>query len=318
MITVREFDTGDENLVSQIHNVAFQEWRNKFGHEYGYGPIYHHDVLEWARKLNSHLLVAEHNGEITGYVHLGLKETEGQDIRISEGEIVPTGPSMGQSRLAVLPEYRRMGVATALVERGEELFRSINTDFVVAYACSSNIPGCLLFRKLGFRSEPQYWHEPFSTVVPLYADGVYAELDLDKPIMKPKPNPHISVRDASMEDIEELDRIFGLPWRIIPATRAKEWLTEMEIALVAERKDEIVGAMGCYSNGGLSIPGVVPEHRNKGIGSTLLYHLLIRMKKTHAKAVAYTGLPFSYALKMHWRFGFTEKDRKIHFFKVAG
>lgn len=320
MITVKEFDLGQEDLIANVHNIAFRKWRHEFGpelgDEFGYKPLSPSEILEWTEKSKAHLLVAEINGKIVGYAHLRLKETKGHNTTIFEGEIVPTGPSMGQSRLAVLPEYRRMGVATTLVKQAEGLFKGMDADFFVAYALSSNVPSSQLFGKLEFKHEPLYWYKPYSTLVPLYADGVYAELDLNNPIKKPKLNPYISVREASIGDLEALVRIWRRPWNIVPAERVKDWLREMEILLVAEYKGEVVGAMGCYSNGELSIAGVVPEYRRRGIGSSLLYHLLIRMKKAYTKAVAYTGLPFSDALKLYWRFGFTEKDRKIHFFRA--
>ena len=319
MIAVREFNLGEEDVVASIHNIAFRKWRKEFGYEladeFGYGSVNSNEILKWTSEAKAHLLIAERDGKIVGYAHIRLKETKGQSIVILEGEIVPMGPSMGQSRLAVLPKYRRTGVATALVKQAEGLFKAMDADFFVAYALSSNEPSCQLFKKLEFQRDPLYWYKPYSTLVPLYADGVYTELDLNKPLNRPKLNPHVSVREASIDDLEVLVKIWRRSFGVLRAGRAIDWLREMEVLLIAEHKGEAVGAMGCYSSGELSIPGVLPEYRRRGVGSTLFYHLLVRMKRTHTKAVAYTGLPFTDALRMYWRFGFNEKNRKIHFFK---
>jgi len=61
-----------------------------------------------------------------------------------------------------------------------------------------------------------------------------------------------------------------------------------------------------FSNTGvLGIPGVLPEHRKKGIGTTLFFHLLERMQlKGHSKAAADTGIMLQDTTKMYHCLGF--------------
>lgn len=81
-------------------------------------------------------LVAELNGRIVGYV-IGLVKKWG------EGHVVS---------IAVHPEYRRRGVATALMEELLRRFKSRNVRSVRLEVRVSNRVAISLYEKLGFQS----------------------------------------------------------------------------------------------------------------------------------------------------------------------
>jgi len=109
----------------------------------------------WTRSdfLKYDCIVAESNGEIAGF--LVSREVFGGDAaNPSQLEIL---------NLAVAPEFRRLGIATALISkvlsRGAELFLEVR---------ESNQPAQRLYRKLGFLEvarRPKYYHNPDETAI---------------------------------------------------------------------------------------------------------------------------------------------------------
>ncbi|MBA7513724.1 hypothetical protein ES705_05742 [subsurface metagenome] len=80
-----------------------------------------------------------------------------------------------------------------------------------------------------------------------------------------------------------------------------------EITLVAEFEGKVVGCMEYTSVGAIGIPGVLPQYRKKGIGSTLFYNLLKSMKENGLpKALADSGYvsELRKAIRMYKRFNF--------------
>ncbi len=57
------------------------------------------------------------------------------------------------NRLAVLPQYRRRGLAAALVEACEAAIRADGIEIVAVLIESDNLPSCRLFENLGYRSD---------------------------------------------------------------------------------------------------------------------------------------------------------------------
>lgn len=90
-------------------------------------------------------LVSEVNGRITGYIMCRIERilSKFQRFKISKaGHVIS---------IAVLPEYRRMGIATSLLKNAMKIVREV-------YDCSeiflevrvSNTPAINLYEKLGF------------------------------------------------------------------------------------------------------------------------------------------------------------------------
>ena len=69
--------------------------------------------------------------------------------------------------------------------------------------------------------------------------------------------------------------------------------------------------------GRLGVPGVLPEYRHQGIGTTLFYRLLQEMqRKGHDKAVADTGIMLQDAIRMYHRLGFHIARRLWHWVRL--
>ena len=66
------------------------------------------------------------------------------------------------NRLAVLPEYRRRGVARALVSACDAAIRAHGIEIVSALVEPSNAASCDLFEKLGYRADMpvRYYRKP--------------------------------------------------------------------------------------------------------------------------------------------------------------
>ena len=98
-------------------------------------------------------IVAESNGRIAGFL-VSRQVFAGDAANPAQREIL---------NLAVAPEFRRMGIATALISkvlsRGAELFLEVR---------ESNVAAQRLYRKLGFLEvarRPKYYHHPDETAI---------------------------------------------------------------------------------------------------------------------------------------------------------
>jgi len=310
-IEVVPFHSGQEALVAQIHNDGFGEWIRKLGRTYAYRQISPQDVLNWIQNPGDTLWLAYVNGIPAGYVHCRIEEIEGQSNFLHLLYEL-TAPNMGQSRIAVVPEHRRKGVATALISTTLEHFKSQGVEIATVFAYSDNTAASALLTSLGFTHSEYFYFDRYSDKEPFVFDTIYAELDLRQPLKNVRLNPDVRIRAPREDDLESLMRIFGecSPWVYGPNPSAQQvlgWLREPwgEVTLVAEYEGKAVGAMEFSKDGVLGIPGVLPEYQNKGIGTTLFYHLLKRMQQRgHSKAIADTGIMQQNAIKMYHRLGF--------------
>ncbi len=90
----------------------------------------------------SHFYIAKVNNEAVGYI--------GVQIFSGEGYV---------TNVATLPEYRKQGIARALMERALEN----EMDFLTLEVRKSNLPAISLYRKLGFEEvgiRPKFYREP--------------------------------------------------------------------------------------------------------------------------------------------------------------
>lgn len=132
-VQIRQASAEDLPRVMMINRVCLPE---------NYTYFFFDSILQSYPKA---FLVAEVNGEIVGYimcrVEYGLSKLDRLSMR-RLGHIIS---------IAVLPDHRRMGIATALLTRALEALRN-------EYRCSeaylevrvSNSPAISLYRKLGF------------------------------------------------------------------------------------------------------------------------------------------------------------------------
>jgi GNAT superfamily N-acetyltransferase len=97
------------------------------------------------------------------------------------------------------------------------------------------------------------------------------------------------------------------------------WLSNpnSEAILVAEFDEEIIGAMEFFRDGVISVPGILPQYRHRGFGTTLFYHLLKTMQHHgHKKAIGDTGIIQEDMTRMYHRFGFDVSKRLLNWMKV--
>ncbi len=90
----------------------------------------------------SHFYVALSDGEVVGYMGLQIFSREGYVTNV-----------------AVLPDYRRQGIAAKLIERAVQN----DMDFITLEVRKSNAPAIALYEKAGFENvgiRPNYYSAP--------------------------------------------------------------------------------------------------------------------------------------------------------------
>ncbi len=113
--------------------------------------------LDLYRRFPESFIVAEQNGEIVGYImcriELGFSNF-GFSGLIKKGHIVS---------IAVLPEFRRKGIAKALINRAMEGMKLYKAKQCFLEVRVSNVPAVNLYKSLGFQIT--------KTIHGYYADG---------------------------------------------------------------------------------------------------------------------------------------------------
>ena len=111
-IKTRPYADGEEELVTRIHNLGFEEWIDALGMYYGYVHLEPEDVRKW--KNRDGLFLAEMDGQPVGYAHFSLWNVAG--VRIG-GILTHEGDGeYGQGKITVISGKRRMGVGSELVK----------------------------------------------------------------------------------------------------------------------------------------------------------------------------------------------------------
>ena len=316
-IKVNSFNFGQEELVCQIHNIAFNDWIERLGSLYAYHKIEPKEVFMWSQEPSKSIWLAYVNGDPAGYVCCQLNQQQGNNT-IKNLLYEETKESLGQSKIAVLPKYRRRGVAKALLILTMEHYKSLDAETAMVISYSDNIAASALMSSLGFEHRDFYYYTPYSDEEPYIQDAVLAELDLSRPLKPVRLNPDVMIRRLQEEDLAAMRKIFSecrpdVFGSAPSAQQVYEWYTGQwaEISLIAEYNKEVVGCMEFTASGVIGIPGVLPSYQNQGIGSTLFYSLLKTMQDMgKAKALADTGIIMQDAIKMYERFGFNTSRRQ--------
>jgi ribosomal protein S18 acetylase RimI-like enzyme len=319
-IQVMPFEQGMEDEVVAIHNQAFEEWR-RLGRAYQYHQVTSQDIADWLKEDD--LWVAYVESEPAGYVLCGVEGEKGRttfDYFLYRN----THKDMGQAKIAVVLCYRRKGVATALLNTTLHYFSEQGLEIAVAFTYSDNHAATGLLSKLGFIHKDKYYLNRFSSEHPFVFDSVYAELDLTRSLVEIPLNSAVIARSPCESDLEVMIRVFGecSPWVYGPYPDPRKvlaWLRKPwgEVTLVAEFNGKPVGAMEFSKQGLLGIPGVLPEYRPIGVGTTLFYRLLEKMKNQgYRKAVIDTGVTQREPIRMYERFGFDTSRRQWSWVKL--
>jgi ribosomal protein S18 acetylase RimI-like enzyme len=322
-IQVKPFRMGQEALVAQIHNTGFAEWMRELEGCYRYSKLTPERVLDWNQTASGSLWIAYVDGTAVGYVSYSVRREHGKHDFVSLRFDV-THPDWGQSRIAVVPEYRRKGVATALLRAVLDSFKMQGGTVAVALAYSFNGSASTLFSKAGFINHELFYFEPYSDREPWSFDSIYAEIDLTKPLKEVPLNPMLKIRPPQADDIGAFLNLCrrSAPFAFGPNPSPRqidEWLSNpnSEAILVAEFDGKVIGAMEFFRDGVIGIPGILPEHRNSGFGTTLFYHLLKKMQlHGQKKAIGDTGVIQEEMLRMYRRFGFDLSQRLLNWVKA--
>lgn len=247
-----------------------------------------------------------------GYIHCS-QWVEKMDNEIVGLYFPETVEERGQSKIAVVPSFRKKGIAKVLVEHAIEYYKKVGAEIAIALAYNDNTLASQFLIKLGFKHERYHYYDKYSKTEPFEMDAVLATFDLTQTLPNITLNPEVNVRTIAEKDLPAIKDFFkdrpqyGV--NLSNIERVLNWYKEGwgEVTLVAEFRGKVVGLMEYNSVGVVGIPGVLPEYRRKGIGSTLFYHLLKSMKeKGLSKALADSGYVSwtENARKMYKRFNF--------------
>ena len=305
-----EFDTVEE--ICRIHNKGFSEWINSLGILYGYKTVTKSDVEQWMAPDNSRILVAYENNTPIGYLHYQIIKMKGEIREITCLEIIETTEGRGQSRITVIPEKRRIGVAEKLLRHVLTFTREHNVDVIIVYAYNKNQTINRILNKLGFIHKRIMYYPAFSSKIPIAHDTILAEFDLSKEIPVLLYKDEINIREFQYTDLEDLRQIFvecrsDMLKNLSEREIGNYWIEDnwAEKTFVAEFHGEVVGCMEYNKDGLIGIPGVKKKHQKKGVASQLLIHLLRDMKsKAYSKALADTGVVLSNAIKLYRKLQF--------------
>jgi ribosomal-protein-alanine N-acetyltransferase len=108
--------------------------------------------LELYRNYPKTFIVAEVEGRIVGYVMCRIERAISLRGFLTRGHVVS---------IAVLPNYRRRGIGTALMEKAMEGMIEYGAKEAYLEVRTSNIPAMNLYRKLGFRVTNRILHYYF-------------------------------------------------------------------------------------------------------------------------------------------------------------
>jgi len=154
-ISIREEEPGDISAIQAINERAF-------------GQREEVDIVDRLRESCDELLslVAECDGEVVGHILFSPVVTESERGAVR---------GMGLAPMAVLPEYQRKGIGTALAERGLEILRERSCPYVIVVGHPGYYP------RFGFISASQRGIECQWPGVP---DGAFMILVLDESAME--------------------------------------------------------------------------------------------------------------------------------------
>ena len=309
-ISIIPYENDKAEDVCIVHNSAFKSYIEEFGILYDYRNLILNDIHNWLKNLESNIWLAYVDNEPVGYVHCSI-EVKKKNIEYTTFYFVETMVGRGQSRIAVVPSFRKKDIAKTLVRHAIEFYQKKGAEIAIAYAYYDNELATHLFTKLGFKHEKYHYYDKYSRTEPHELNTLIATFDLTQSLPKITLNPEVKVRIISNDDLPTIKdiRVTARSDDHTTMEQVIEWFKEGwgEVTLVAEFEGKLVGCMEYNPEGVIGILGVLPQYRSKGIGTTLFYHLLKIMKERGLpKAVADSEyLPWTeHARKMYKRFNF--------------
>ena len=142
--TIRRFEPADLERVMEINRICLPE---------NYSSSFFMSIFE---RFPETFVVAEEEGEVVGYAMCRAERRLGFGLfgRAKRGHLIS---------IAVLPEFRRKGIATTLMREVMRALAGYGCEDLFLEVRVSNIGAIRLYRKLGFKVERRIRH--------YYADG---------------------------------------------------------------------------------------------------------------------------------------------------
>lgn len=318
-LELQPFRPGMESTVAYLHNKSFAGWMTNLEPCFGYQELDDLHISQWTSQPSLSIRVAYFDQEPIGYAGFRTTSEHGKQDFIF-GRLELTHPDWGQSQVAILPDYRQRGFGREVLQSILDELAAIDASIILAWAYNFNRPGCALLERLGFVNQEQFFFKPHSNEEPFGYDTVYAQLDLNKPLKAIPINSDLKLRLPLAKDEPEFLNLFSESAPFAFGARPhlvdiKRWLKDPNRRgiLVGEYDGKVVGVVEYYLNGVLGIPGVLPEYRRCGFGSTLLYHLLKQMQAEGIpSAFGDTGIIQEGMLHLYERFGFDLSRRLLN------
>lgn len=318
-LEIHPFRPGMEHTLASLHNRSFAGWMTNLEPCFGYQELNDLHISQWASQPTLSLRIAYFEKEPVGYAGFRTTSEHGKQDFVF-GRLELTHPDWGQSQIAILPDYRRQGFGSEVVLSTIDELTASGVSIVLAWAYNFNRPACTLLDKLGFVNQERFIYKPHSETEPFGYDTVYAQLDLNKPLPDIPLNPDLKLRAPSSDDETQFLTLFSESAPFAFGARPhlvdiKRWLKDPNRRgiLVGEYDGKVVGVVEYFVNGVLGIPGVLPEYRGGGFGSTLLYHLLKQMQAEGIpRAFGDTGIIQEDMLHLYERFGFDLSRRLLN------
>ncbi|MFX1481964.1 MAG: GNAT family N-acetyltransferase [Promethearchaeota archaeon] len=308
---VRQFQLGDENAVVGIYNETFKHYIETLPEVYDYRPISVESVLEVVENKSGDLWVVEVNGRVVGFTQC--------EVVFEEGEktvwLTVRPEDIGQSTIAILPEFQRRRCGSELIRRVLENYKKNGTKIAVALVYDDNPIGESFLKNLGFVD-----HDVFqlsSQTKPMANSTVCVRYNLVDAVEVPEPNIDVKFRNANKDDVEAIAYIHERNVWWCDECSTGEWSLKYirgelgHRVIVAETGDGIIGVADyIISSGRIGLGGVLPEYQSQGVGSALFATLLNAMRDAGLEtAFVDSGLTQEEAIRMYERFGF-QMERK--------
>ena len=142
--TLRGFGPGDLDAVMNINRICLPE---------NYAPYF---FLDTFNTLPEAFIIAEVQGQVVGYIMCRLEHgfSDLRKLRFArKGHVVS---------VAVLPEFRQMGIGYSLVQQALSAMVTHHTDECYLEVRTTNYPAINLYKKMGFevsRAIPRYYFD---------------------------------------------------------------------------------------------------------------------------------------------------------------
>lgn len=323
-IRISEVTPQEYNKLIEIHNAGFSNHIKRYGYFMGMRKLSILDITKWKQTLVEHLgclLKAEVQDDLIGYCYAGVKTGYNENGKLYSAAYIQNMEYYGCSLLCVLPMWRRKGIGCQLLTLAESFFQSKGFKFIVAWAYSSDHSAQNFLQKAGYNHHREFFVEDFSTVLPLNADVELWQKDLVGELV---PNGITVDTDYNIRPLRSGDEyhyikiynsiwgLYGHPSMNVERSRKILYNQENVEVFFAEVKGKPVGCTIINRDGMINLVGIIPEYRQKGIGTTLLTNTLKYLKQIgHKISYMGSGVPLKGALTLYKKLGY-KKLEELH------